>query len=99
MSIIKLTIDQLRGFAKELEETNIEEFLVCRKAIKVKDGDWSVMHYEGLKNARIEAFGGFFYENDIPYTFWNDVLTQVNGFIRRREEAEKARLEEMAQQQ
>jgi hypothetical protein len=96
MSEINLTTEQLRGFAKEIQESSKEEFLVNRKAIKVREGVWSIMKYDGLKLSLTEAFGGYFYENDIPYTFWSEVLKQVDGFIYRREQAEKARLSAMA---
>lgn len=96
---IKLTTQQLREFAKEIEETSKEQFLVARRAIKVRDGVWSVMQYEGLKLEMMEALPGYVYETDIPYQFWANVVWQVEGFIYRREQAEKARLAEMAEQQ
>ncbi len=96
---IKLTTEQLRGFAKEIEESSKEEFLINRKAIKIRDGIWSIMNYDGLKLSLTDALPGYQYENDIPYTFWSEVLNQVDRFVFRREMAEKARLEALAEQQ
>lgn len=99
---IILTYDQVRELAEEVLEIGEEAFLVKRKAIKVEEsGVWTVMEYVGLRNANREAIYGYKYETDIPYMFWQEILRQVNFYIKRKEDKEKAQnkgLEEMAVQ-
>lgn len=95
-----LSLDQLRNFAKELEATSKEEFLIARQTIKIQEnGHWVIMSYEGLGNAGIEAFGGYVYQTDVPYTLWSEVLRQVEGYMYRKDMAEKERLEILAKHQ
>ncbi len=99
---IILTFNQVRELGAELVEVGREMFLVKRKAIKVdKDGQWSIMAYEGLGAAGMEACYGYTYATDIPYTFWSEVLKQVDYYLYRKEQKEKdqvASLEATAEQ-
>lgn len=98
---IILTFEQLRELGKEIEDTSREAFLARRGAIKVREGVWSVMQYDGLATAGVEACYGYIYRTDIPYSFWNEILRQVDTYLYRKEQrqkAENAGLEEIAEQ-
>ncbi len=85
---INLKFEQVRELAQEVQSTSHLEFLKKRNAIKVdKDGSWIVLEQDGL--AGTEAVYGYKYHNNIPYTFWNDVLRQVDYFIQKKEEKYK----------
>ena len=86
---ILLTLDQIRELAKEVKEVGEEMFLLTRKAINVVDGQRFVMQYEGLRASAMETGLGYEYDSDIPYTFWSDVLVQVDKYIRRQEKLQK----------
>ncbi len=91
MAKIDLKFEQVKQLAAEVEEIGRTMFLVKHNAIRLeKDGQWSVLHYEGLKLAFKEALPGVIYETDIPYTFWQEVLRQVNYYLYKKEQRAKA---------
>lgn len=85
---IILTFKQVQEAAKEYEELGKEGFLVKHKAIKVVDGEWRVLRVDGLKG--LQAMYGFYYPSDTPYAFWQEIVRQVEFFLMRKEEKEKA---------
>jgi len=90
MKKIILTVKELKELGKEISETSKEMFLVKRKIIKLgKGGEWIVMQYEGLKGTKVAELEGYLYESDIPFDFWNIALSQVDNYLRRREQWKK----------
>lgn len=91
---ISLKFEEVKALADELQEIGRTQFLVKHNAISVDDkGQWSVKYYDGLKLSMIEAMPGRIYETDIPYTFWQEVLRQVDYYLFRKEQKAKAQAE------
>lgn len=87
---ISLKFEVIKELAKEVEEIGKTQFLVKHNAIRVNEkGEWFIKHYEGLKLEMREALPGHIYETDVPYTFWQEVLRQVDYYIFKREERKK----------
>lgn len=91
---LNLKFEEVKALADELLEVGRTMFLVKHNAIRVDEkGNWSVLHYEGLKLTLTEALPGRVYETDVPYTFWQEVLRQVDYYIYKREQKRKAQEE------
>lgn len=97
---VALSFDEVKLLSKEYLEVGEVEFLVSRKCIRIyEQGRWIVKQYEGLKGS--DAAFGYQYTNDIPYSFWAEVVRQINFYIRRKEEKENQEnksLEALAQE-
>ena len=92
--MINLKFDQIKQLAEEYLELGKTMFLVKHGAISVDNGgNWSVKHYDGLKLTLTEALPGHVYENDIPYTFWQEVIRQVEYYLFKKEQKAKAQAE------
>lgn len=90
MSNIKIPFEQLKVLAQEYEKVGKEKFLIAHGAIRVdKDGNWSVLEVDGLTLSFVDAIKGMQYKNDIPYTFWAEVVPQIEWYLKKREEKYK----------
>lgn len=86
---INLTFKQISELAQEVTELGTVAFLVKHKAIRVDpDGEWTVLSYDNCYGST--AIYDLVYPNDTPYTFWNEILTQVNSFLYKKEQKQKA---------
>jgi hypothetical protein len=97
---IILTLDQIRGVVKELEEAGGEQqFLLNKGAIKIHDEQIFVVQVEGLIGTPADY--GFAYQSEFPYAFYQEVLAQVGKYLKRKAIAKKKEMqafEEMAEQ-
>lgn len=68
----RFTKEELRSLSKEINKAGGREaWLISKGFIKVKNGNWSVVQFEGIIGK--EIFAGLRYSSDIPYTFWNSI--------------------------
>lgn len=91
---IDIKFEQIKQIAKEIQEIGKTQFLVKHNAISVdKDGNWAIKHFEGLKLTLQEALPGHIYQTDVPYVFWQEVLSQVDYYLYMKEKRAKEQAE------